>query len=96
MQDEGCRRRPGLYIRRPTSCIQAASFSSLLADLGVVCVHERPEFLFHIGSECRLYNPVARAHHRGQLAAYLRAMGSAVPAIYGGSADEPFQAAASA
>lgn len=34
-------------------------------------------------------------HHRGQLAAYLRAMGSRVPAIYGGSADEPFQAAAS-
>ena len=33
-------------------------------------------------------------HHRGQLAAYLRAMGSHVPSIYGGSADEPFQAAA--
>ena len=33
-------------------------------------------------------------HHRGQLAAYLRALGSKVPAIYGGSADEPFQAAA--
>jgi len=32
-------------------------------------------------------------HHRGQLAAYLRAMGSAVPSIYGGSADEPFQVA---
>ena len=31
-------------------------------------------------------------HHRGQLAAYLRAMGSRVPAIYGGSADEPMQA----
>jgi len=30
-------------------------------------------------------------HHRGQLAAYLRAMGSAVPSIYGGSADEPMQ-----
>jgi uncharacterized damage-inducible protein DinB len=28
-------------------------------------------------------------HHRGQLAAYLRAMGSAVPSIYGGSADQP-------
>ena len=28
-------------------------------------------------------------HHRGQLAAYLRPMGSKVPAIYGGSADEP-------
>ena len=33
-------------------------------------------------------------HHRGQLAAYLRAMGSAVPSIYGGSADEPMPAAA--
>ena len=31
-------------------------------------------------------------HHRGQLASYLRAMGSKVPAIYGGSADEPMQA----
>ena len=31
-------------------------------------------------------------HHRGQLAAYLRAMGSKVPAMYGGSADEPGQA----
>jgi uncharacterized damage-inducible protein DinB len=28
-------------------------------------------------------------HHRGQLASYLRAMGGKVPAIYGGSADEP-------
>ncbi|BCS33765.1 hypothetical protein TBR22_A29920 [Luteitalea sp. TBR-22] len=27
-------------------------------------------------------------HHRGQLAAYLRAMGSTVPALYGESADE--------
>jgi uncharacterized damage-inducible protein DinB len=32
-------------------------------------------------------------HHRGQLAAYLRAMGSKVPAIYGGSADEPMRGA---
>lgn len=31
-------------------------------------------------------------HHRGQLAAYLRAMGSKVPSIYGGSADEPMTA----
>jgi uncharacterized damage-inducible protein DinB len=29
-------------------------------------------------------------HHRGQLAAYLRAAGSKVPSIYGGSADEPY------
>jgi uncharacterized damage-inducible protein DinB len=33
-------------------------------------------------------------HHRGQLAAYLRAMNAHVPSIYGGSADEPFQMAA--
>jgi uncharacterized damage-inducible protein DinB len=30
-------------------------------------------------------------HHRGQLASYLRAMGSKVPAIYGASADTPMQ-----
>jgi len=29
-------------------------------------------------------------HHRGQLSAYLRPMGSQVPSIYGGSADEPW------
>ena len=32
-------------------------------------------------------------HHRGQLASYLRAMGSKVPSIYGGSADEPMTGA---
>ena len=35
-------------------------------------------------------------HHRGQLAAYLRPMGSKVPSIYGGSFDEPMQMPASA
>jgi uncharacterized damage-inducible protein DinB len=35
-------------------------------------------------------------HHRGELATYLRPMGSKVPAIYGGSYDEPFQPAAPA
>jgi uncharacterized damage-inducible protein DinB len=35
-------------------------------------------------------------HHRGQLCAYLRAMGAKVPNIYGGSADEPFEMAAKA
>jgi uncharacterized damage-inducible protein DinB len=30
-------------------------------------------------------------HHRGQLSTFLRCMGSKVPDIYGGSADEPFQ-----
>jgi len=31
------------------------------------------------------------AHHRGQLSAYLRPMGSKVPQIYGGSADNPME-----
>jgi len=34
-------------------------------------------------------------HHRGQLSAYLRPMGAKVPSIYGPSADEGNQAAAS-
>jgi uncharacterized damage-inducible protein DinB len=32
-------------------------------------------------------------HHRGQLSAYLRPMGSKVPGIYGPSGDEPIKAA---
>lgn len=35
-------------------------------------------------------------HHRAQLSTYLRAMNAHVPAIYGGSADEPMGAAAAA
>ncbi|HEV2690557.1 MAG TPA: DinB family protein [Bryobacteraceae bacterium] len=35
-------------------------------------------------------------HHRGQLSAYLRPMGSKVPRIYGGSADEPMELPAKA
>lgn len=35
-------------------------------------------------------------HHRGELATYLRPMGSKVPSIYGGSYDEPFQTPVSA
>jgi uncharacterized damage-inducible protein DinB len=33
-------------------------------------------------------------HHRGQFSVYLRLAGAKVPSIYGGSADEPFQAPA--
>ena len=35
-------------------------------------------------------------HHRGELATYLRPMGSKVPSIYGGSYDEPWQPSAAA
>jgi uncharacterized damage-inducible protein DinB len=38
-----------------------------------------------------VFQAVHNAHHRGQLATYLRPMGSKVPSIYGGSADEPFK-----
>jgi uncharacterized damage-inducible protein DinB len=38
-----------------------------------------------------VWQAVHNAHHRGALATYLRPMGSKVPSIYGGSADEPFQ-----
>ena len=38
-----------------------------------------------------VWQAVHNAHHRGQLATYLRPMGSKVPSIYGGSADEPFK-----
>ena len=40
-----------------------------------------------------LFALVHMVHHRGQLAAYLRPMGGKVPSIYGGSHDEPWQAA---
>lgn len=35
-------------------------------------------------------------HHRGQLSTYLRPMGSKIPRIYGGSADEPMEIPAQA
>ncbi len=35
-------------------------------------------------------------HHRGELATYLRPMGSKCPSIYGGSYDEPFEPASQA
>ncbi len=36
------------------------------------------------------FDKVHSIHHRGWLASYLRPMGSKVPSIYGGSADEPW------
>lgn len=42
-------------------------------------------------AQCLLWQAVHNAHHRGQLSTYLRPMGSKVPSIYGGSADEPMK-----
>lgn len=45
----------------------------------------------HAAAEYLNFAVVHTVHHRGQLAVYLRPMGSKVPSIYGGSADEPFE-----
>ena len=48
--------------------------------------------VFKFANVCYLnFQLVHAVHHRGFLASYLRPMGSKVPSIYGGSADEPFQ-----
>ena len=48
---------------------------------------------FHTFNETALsYLQLMQAHsihHRGQLSTYIRPMGGKVPAIYGGSADDP-------
>jgi uncharacterized damage-inducible protein DinB len=69
----------------------------LIADLRRMTVEQltRPVAFFGISNEAAAaYLGTAMlhtAHHRGQLAAYLRSMGGKVPCMYGGSADEPFQ-----
>lgn len=42
-------------------------------------------------AHCLVICAVHGAHHRGQLAAYLRPLGGKVPGIYGDSADEPYK-----
>ena len=66
--------------------LRAASGESLARDVDFFGMMEKPaaEFLSLANNHS--------IHHRGQLASYLRAMGSKVPAIYGGSADEPMNA----
>lgn len=51
-------------------------------------------FTFNLPAAAYLnFAQVHSIHHRGQLSVYLRPMGVKVPAIYGGSADEPMTAA---
>ena len=51
-------------------------------------------FTFNLPAAAYLnFAQVHTIHHRGQLSVYLRPMGAKVPAIYGGSADEPMTAA---
>ena len=65
------------------AAVRAMSGEALAASVSFFGMNEAPDVTY-LG----LANNHG-VHHRGQLAAYLRAMGSKVPALYGDSADEP-------
>ncbi|MGD0791926.1 MAG: DinB family protein [Terriglobales bacterium] len=75
-------------MKRCADRVRALSAEQLLTPLEFFGVFNLPA-AFYLGF---LNNH--SIHHRGELATYLRPMGSKVPSIYGGSYDEPFQAAA--
>jgi uncharacterized damage-inducible protein DinB len=70
--------------------VRALSGEALLKDLDLLGAFQMPAIQF---LSMTLRHSV---HHRGQLAAYLRAMGGKVPSIYGPSADTMMPAAAEA
>jgi uncharacterized damage-inducible protein DinB len=71
-------------IKRGVARVAAMSGEQLLTPVGFFGVFHLPAVLY-LGF---LNNH--HIHHRGELATYLRPMGSKVPSIYGGSYDEPF------
>ncbi len=75
-------------MKRGADRVRALSAEQLLTPVNFMGVFNFP-VSFYLGF---LNNH--SIHHRGELATYLRPMGSKVPSIYGGSYDEPFQAAA--
>jgi uncharacterized damage-inducible protein DinB len=75
-------------MQRSSDAVRALSGEQLMMPVGFMGVFNMPA-AFYLGF---LNNH--SIHHRGELATYLRPMGSKVPSIYGGSFDEPFQAAA--
>jgi uncharacterized damage-inducible protein DinB len=72
-------------VQRGIARVEAMSAEQLLTPVGFFGVFNMPS-VFYLGF---LNNH--SIHHRGELATYLRPMGSKVPSIYGGSYDEPFQ-----
>lgn len=72
-------------IKRGAARVAAMTPEQLLTPIGFFGVFNLPAVLY-LGF---LNNH--SIHHRGELATYLRPMGSKVPSIYGGSYDEPFQ-----
>jgi len=72
------------HMKRGAARIAAMSAEQLMTPVGFFGVFNFPA-VFYLGF---LNNH--SIHHRGELATYLRPMGSKVPSIYGGSFDEPF------
>src|ERR1700722_12744458 len=71
-------------MKRGIARVEAMSAEQLLTPVNFFGVFNLPS-VFYLGF---LNNH--SIHHRGELATYLRPMGSRVPSIYGGSYDEPF------
>lgn len=71
--------------KRALARVQAMTPEQLLTPVDFFGVLNLPVFHY-----VRIVNNHT-VHHRGQLSTYLRPMGSKVPSIYGGSADEPFK-----
>src|ERR1700685_3533829 len=70
------------HIKRGVERVRALSPEQLLTPI--------PFFTFNFPAAFYLaFLNNHSIHHRGELATYLRPMGSKVPAIYGGSFDEP-------
>ena len=72
-------------VERGITRVEAMTAEQLLTPVNFFGVFNMPS-VFYLGF---LNNH--SIHHRGELATYLRPMGSKVPSIYGGSYDEPFQ-----
>ncbi len=72
-------------VKRGTERVQALSPEQLMTPVEFLGVFNMPAafYLAFLNNHS--------IHHRGELATYLRPMGSKVPMIYGGSYDEPFQ-----
>ena len=71
-------------MKRGIARVQALTAEQLMTPIEFFGVFNLPA-VFYLGF---LNNH--SIHHRGELATYLRPMGSKVPSIYGGSYDEPF------
>jgi uncharacterized damage-inducible protein DinB len=72
-------------FKRASDRVRALSPEQLMTPVDFMGLFNLPAafYLGFLNNHC--------IHHRGELATYLRPMGSKVPSIYGGSYDEPFQ-----